>query len=424
MKKVVVFGPGPRFKGGIAHFTTSLCIALHDAGADVTLVSWSRQYPSIIPRDFEDKASKSDVFEGRKIAIHYLADFNLPATWKKTADFIASQNPHLVIFQWAIALQGLPMGRMAKQLKRKSPLTEILFDVHNVVQKEGGRLDRFFTRNALEKADSYVVHGQITIDEFTQLLPEVNVRISSDGKRAQRTKTMIQLFHPVYDMFRPVADFDVEAFKKEMGLHKNVFLFFGFIRKYKGLHLAIKAFSEVIKTYPDCSLLIVGESFWDTVDHRSFSVRLKKLLFRIAGSILLRKKDQEKEYRPLELIKLLGIESHVCLINRFVPNEEVYRYFQVSDAVINFYEYATPSGVESIAYNFGKPILATPVGHFKHAIKDGINGYLAESGEVKNLTEVIERFIENPVEESSVRTFASQQSWEKYAQALLNEEKF
>jgi glycosyltransferase involved in cell wall biosynthesis len=424
VRKVVVFGPGPRFKGGIAHFTTSLCTALHDAGAHVTLVSWSRQYPSIIPRDFEDKASKADVFHGRHIPIHYLADFNRPLSWKRTAKFIASLEADIVIFQWAIALQGLPMGRMAKQLKALRPETEILFDVHNVVQKEGGRLDRLFTRNALKKADSYIVHGQITIDEFSQLLPEVTVQISADGRRSREAKTMIRLFHPVYNMFRPLADFNVEATKKVLGLNSNVFLFFGFIRKYKGLHLAIQAFAELVKRQPDCSLLIVGESFWDTVDHRSLSVRIKKFLFRLAGRILLRSKDQEKEYRPLSLIHEFGLEDKVCLVNRFVPNEEVHTYFQVSDAVVNFYEYATPSGVESIAYNFGKPILATPVGHFKHAIQNGSNGYVAESMEIKSLCDVLEKSIMEPVPEANVRLFASQQSWEKYAQAILNKETF
>jgi glycosyltransferase involved in cell wall biosynthesis len=147
-------------------------------------------------------------------------------------------------------------------------------------------------------------------------------------------------------------------------------------------------------------------------------------LFRLAGRILLRSKDQEKEYRPLSLIHELGLEDKVCLVNRFVPNEEVHTYFQVSDAVVNFYEYATPSGVESIAYNFGKPILATPVGHFKHAIQNGSNGYVAESMEIKSLCDVLEKSILEPVPEANVRLFASQQSWEKYAQAILNKETF
>ncbi|MEZ5172545.1 MAG: glycosyltransferase [Bacteroidia bacterium] len=422
MKKVVVFGPGPRFKGGIAHFTVSLCNALHDQGAEVTLVSWSRQYPSFIPRDFVDKASTGDAFEGRKIPVHYLTDFNRPGTWKKTAAFISALQPDMVVIQWAIALQGLPLGRMASCLRKLSPETEIIFDVHNVVQKEGGRPDRYFTRNALSKADTYLVHGQITIDEFRELMPEIPIEINETGSRSGNARTMIRLYHPVYDMFRSHENFDVTSEKQSLGLKRNVFLFFGFIRKYKGLHLAIEAFAEFLKLHPDSSLLIVGESFWDTVDHRSLAVKVRKLLFRFAGRILLRRKDQEKDYRPLELIQKLGIADHVVLVNKFVPNEEVHRYFQVSNAVVNFYEYATPSGVESIAYNFGKPILATPAGHFKHAIINGKNGYLAASMKISDLAQTMANCIANPISEAAVKEYASRLSWQNYAKAILNKQ--
>ena len=58
MKKIVIFGPGPQFKGGIANYTTSLAKALNKQGSDVYIISWTQQYPSIIPRDFIDRSSK------------------------------------------------------------------------------------------------------------------------------------------------------------------------------------------------------------------------------------------------------------------------------------------------------------------------------------------------------------------------------
>ena len=68
-KKVVIFGPGPQFKGGIANYTSSLAKALYKLGADVHIVSWTQQYPSIIPRDFIDRASKKNLFEGTNIKV-------------------------------------------------------------------------------------------------------------------------------------------------------------------------------------------------------------------------------------------------------------------------------------------------------------------------------------------------------------------
>ena len=419
MKHVVVFGPGPRFKGGISNFTTSLAKSLHDQGAKVTIVSWSQQYPAIIPRDFIDRNSKSDVLEGRDISVFYLTNYNNPFSWNSTADFIASLKPDIVVFQLAIAIQGLPVGFICKRLKKLSPSSELIFDVHNVVQKENGKLDRILTRFALKCADTYIMHGQVTIDEFKDFLPEIKFEVTDSGKRSKDNISIIKLFHPVYDMFKPKDDFDVERAKKELGLNAHVFLFFGFIRKYKGLHNAIRAFSVVAKKYPDSSLLIVGESFWDTVDKTQWSTKAKQFVFNTARALLLRKGDSEQEYRPLNLIEELGLENQVVVVNSFVANEEVYKYFQVSDEVVNFYEYATPSGVESIAYNFRKPILATSVGHFKYAIQDGENGYLAEANNIESMAKAMENAILNPVSPEKIRGIASKLSWKKYSEAIL-----
>jgi glycosyltransferase involved in cell wall biosynthesis len=421
MKKIVVFGPGPQFKGGIANFTVSLAKSLESEGAEVTIVSWIQQYPAIIPRDFIDRSSKSDLLEGSKIKVHYLCNYNNPFSWNSTAKFIAELKPDKVIFQWAIAIQGLPMGWISKKIKAFSPATEILFDVHNVVQKETGSLDKKLTRYALKSADSFIMHGQITIDEFKAFLPELAVDVSLDGTRSKANKTILKLYHPIYDIFKPNPRLPIAQLKKELGLGEKVFLFFGFIRKYKGLHYAIESFAKIAKSHPEASLLIVGESFWDTVDKKNWLVRIKSALFRLLKSIFIRSKDQEKDYRPLELIQQLGLENRVVVVNRFVPNEEVNRYFQLSNAVVNFYEYATPSGVESIAYNFHKPILATRVGHFAHAIVDGENGYLAEAADVESMASTLERFLKHPIPESNVKTYADQLSWEKYARVILKQ---
>ena len=74
-------------------------------------------------------------------------------------------------------------------------------------------------------------------------------------KRSQNTTTVIKLFHPVYDLYQPDPTFDVQTFKEKLGLKENVFLYFGFIRKYKGLHNAIQAFKRVADQRNDGFLL-------------------------------------------------------------------------------------------------------------------------------------------------------------------------
>ena len=54
---------------------------------------------------------------------------------------------------------------------------------------------------------------------------------------------------------------------------------------------------------------------------------------------------------------------------RYVPNNEVNKYFQVSDCNVLFYLTATPSGVESIAYNFNLPSLQQRLVIFQRQLK-------------------------------------------------------
>lgn len=422
MDKIVVFGPGPRFKGGIANYNTSLAKALDMLGeAEVHIVSWTQQYPAIIPRDFIDRSSRTDLLEGTGIKVHYITNYNNPFTWYKTCRLIRQIGPKMVIFQWAIAIQGLPMGYIARKLKKVEGL-EVVFDLHFVIQKEGSRIDNLLTRRGIRHARSYVVHALKTYHELKQLFPKKEFRLLEPGKPPQgEGARVVKLYHPVYDMFKPDPSFDAEAVKKELSLRKHVFLFFGFIRKYKGLHHVIEAFAKVALNRDDVSLLIVGESFWQTLDTRKLSTKIKSAVFGAAKSIFLRKQDDEREYRPLELIDRLSIREKVTVVNDFVPNEDVHKYFQVSDAIMLYYLTATPSGVESIGYNFHMPILATRVGHFPETVKDGYNGYLAEPGDTDSMARVMLKAIEKPIPRENVAETSREMSWSNYARAILTE---
>lgn len=421
MKKTIVcFGPGPMFKGGIANYNTSLAKAFDKMGdTRVHIVSWTQQYPAIIPRDFIDRKSKVDQLDGTGIKVHYITNFNNPLSWHATVKLIKRLKPQKVIFQWAIAIQGLPIGYIARKLKKSKDM-EVFFDLHFVVQKEGSALDNFYTKKGIRHADAYVVHAYKTADELKQLFPKKSFEVLERGQKfTGKGIKVLKLYHPVYDMFQPNQAFDVKKAKKEMGLKKHVFLFFGFIRKYKGLHNVIKAFARLAEERDDVSLLIVGESFWNTLDNKKFSTRLKSAIFGLAKKVLLKKQDDERNYQPLSLIDELGLKDKTYVVNDFVPNEMVHKYFQVSNNIMLFYLTATPSGIESIAYNFRMPMLATRVGHFTETIKDGYNGYLAEPDNIESMTEVMRKAIEHPIPSENVAETSKDMSWDNYAKEIL-----
>lgn len=420
-RKVVCFGPGPEFKGGISNYNTSLAKAFDKVDdVETHIISWTQQYPAIVPREFKDKTSKIDLLEGTNIKIQYITNYNKPSTWKQTAKVIIDINPEVVIFQWYNAQQGLPLGKIAKRVKKHG--IECLFDLHFVVPKENSKIDAKFTKMGLKHASSYIVHALKTQEELKSLFPDKKFQLTYDGKRDKNAidKFSIKLYHPVYDLFKPNPEFDVAKFKADNNLKKYVFLYFGFIRKYKGLHNVIDSFKILSDKRDDVSLIICGESFWNTLDNSKFSTKVKNVLFGIAKAAFLKKEDDEKNYRPLDLLDKHNLRDKVMLVNEFVANEDVHKYFQVSDCGLLFYLTATPSGVESLNYNFKLPVIATNVGHFPETIEDGVNGYLAKNNDIEDMAKQMERFIEHPINRDNITEKTKEFSWENYCKAILN----
>jgi glycosyltransferase involved in cell wall biosynthesis len=311
-KKIVCFGPGPRFKGGIQNYNTSLALALDAIGWDVTIVSWTQQYPAIIPREFVDKSSQTDLLEGSGVKVVYLTNYNNPFTWRQTARYIKQLKPDKVVFQWSIALQGLPLGYLVKRLKVAN--MEVMMDLHFVIQKENAFIDQWFTKRGIAHASTYVVHALKTYQELQVLFPNRTFHLTESGERSREKSTVLKLYHPIYNLFKPDGNFDIVAFKKKHGLNQFVFLFFGFIRRYKGLDQALQAFSQVAAQRDDVSFLICGESFWQTLDQNSWTTKFKNFLFNAAKRIFLKKQDDERNDQPLKLIEQLRLEKQCASI--------------------------------------------------------------------------------------------------------------
>lgn len=413
-KKIVCFGPGPRFKGGIANFNTSLAKTFDQLGHNVSIISWVHQYPSIIPRKFVDETNKLDFLDGTSISVNYCLDYNNPITWKRTAQKIIDQQPDLVVIQWSISLQGLPLYFLAKEIKKHKNI-RLIFDLHFVYQKEESKIDRFLSKPFLNIGNEFITHSKKTTQELLDFFPE---KAFSKTNYALNSNRIFELYHPIYDIFKPNKSFNIEQFKQANGLKKHVFLFFGFIRKYKGLHNTIRAFKQLENQRDDVSLLICGESFWNTLDEKKISTKIKKIIFGSVKSVLL-PKNKDEHYQPLELIKDLQVKN-VCVFNEYIPNQDVHQYFQASDATVLFYDNSSPSGVESLSYNFCKPILATNVGHFTETIVNGENGYLAEANNIESMTQTMNRLIEKPIQKELIQEYSTKISWQHYAQTILN----
>jgi glycosyltransferase involved in cell wall biosynthesis len=153
-----------------------------------------------------------------------------------------------------------------------------------------------------------------------------------------------------------------EEARQHLGINTNekIVLFFGFIRKYKGLDILLDAM-KVLQTNPQTSgikLLVAGEFYED-----------------------------QKPYD--EQIESLGIKDSLILRTNFIADSEVKYYLCAADVVVQPYRNATQSGVTPLAYHFEKPMIVTNVGGLPSLVPDDKVGLVAEP----NATAIAEKIV-------------------------------
>jgi Glycosyltransferase len=135
----------------------------------------------------------------------------------------------------------------------------------------------------------------------------------------------------LYDNFGDKINKDEARRKLAIGPDEKIILFFGFIRKYKGLDILLEAMKILKEKKTGIKLLVAGEFYEDKTKY-------------------------------LELIERFGIKEDLLLHTDFIPDKEVKYFLCATDCVVQPYRNATQSGVTPLAYHFEKPMIVTNVG--------------------------------------------------------------
>ncbi len=312
MAKVVIIGPAHPLRGGLATFNQRLAKAFNDQGDDCSIYSFSLQYPSFL---FPGKTQFTDEPAPAGIQIHTVINSVNPFNWIKMGNRLKKERPDLIIVRFWLPFMGPALGTILRRV-RKNKHTKIVCIADNVIPHEKRPGDKPFTRYFLKSCDAFVTMSE---------------KVMSDLRLFEKDKPAQLVSHPLYDNFGAILS-KSEA-RKHLGLDGNqrIILFFGFIRKYKGLDMLLEAMATAQLKNTGIKLLVAGEFYED-----------------------------EKPYR--EQIEKLQLSDSLILRTDFIPDSEVKYYLCAADAVIQPYRNATQSGVTPLAYHFEKPMVVTNVG--------------------------------------------------------------
>lgn len=367
--KNFIIGPAYPLRGGIANFNEALCNAFNDEGIESSVISFSLQYPGFLfpgKSQFETEASHPP------IQIETVINSINPFNWFSVAKKIVTAKPDYVIIRYWLPFMAPCLGTIARRIKKKSSI-KVIAITDNVIPHEKRIGDTLLTRYFVNSCDAFITMSQAVADDLKKLT----------------SKKTVFTPHPIYNIFGDVIS-KQQALKK-LGLNPSDkhLLFFGFIRKYKGLDLLLEAMADSKVKALHLKLIIAGEFY-----------------------------EESEPY--LYLIKKYGLENNVILKTEYIPKEAVKYFFCAADMIVQPYRHATQSGVTQIAYHFNKPMLVTNVGGLAEIVPNKIAGYVTDVN-ANSIANAIDDFYTHNREENFAANVASLKSrfdWTKMVDVI------
>lgn len=359
LPKVALIGPAAPYRGGIAQYTTELHKAL-SRYCNLYTFSFKRLYPPVL---YPGRSDKEPGMEGYRLpTVDYTLDIYSPLSLRKTADEIVAARCEVAIISWWTLIWQPGCAYIARRLKKHG--IKVVFLCHNLFDHDATGLKRQVSERLLTQADAFIVHSKEAESIIKSLKP---------------TASVLTRLLPIYTQFPAPRKILNKRGRLEL-------LFFGLVRPYKGLDDLMEALGQLKDSR--VFLTVVGEAWDDAVE--------------------LQKRWQDMNVPNLEL--------HL----EYVDDQTAANYFARADVVVLPYRSATGSAVLGLAYNYGKPVLATRVGGLPDGVIEGKTGWLTEPNSPVALAKSISNIGRKqlPRMESEIKILCQANSWEKMAEAV------
>ncbi|NDE10973.1 MAG: glycosyltransferase [Chitinophagia bacterium] len=342
-KKIIILGSAhPLRGGGIATFNERLAKAFMQEGHDVQIFSFSLQYPSFLfPGTSQFTSEPAPV----GLTIHSFINSINPFNWIKVGNKIKKIQPDLVIVRYWLPLMGPCLGTILRRIK-KNRVSKVVCIADNIIPHEPKPGDQIFTKYFVKPVDAFITMSEKVKEDLLVFAPN---------------KPTVFIPHPLYDNFGEKISKELARKYLNIELDEKIILFFGFIRKYKGLDILLDSIKILQTSYPSLRLLIAGEFY-----------------------------DDQKLY--IEQIEKLGIVQQLILRTNFISDNEVKYYLCASDVIVQPYRSATQSGVTPLAYHFEIPMIVTNVGGLPALVPDNKVGLIAEPTAASIAEKIIQYF--------------------------------
>ncbi len=357
-----IFGTLPPLRGISAHFE-ALVRALSSI-APIEIAVFSRIYPEGL---FSGSSTVVDSQEETNLAINACeVDAFAPMSFVRTLRRIRAGIFHFHWWNPLLSPSIVSLLILTRIRRRKAILT-----LHNLRANEFPTLDSIFLTIAMKLAHAIIVHDEAGLRGLENRFHGL-VRVIRPGTLGSPLRSR-------------------EEARQELGIDDNVktVLFFGNIRRYKGLDVLLRAFRR-LKARQDVLLIVAGDC-WE---------------------------DWRTRYQGM--VEEMGPRARIFL--GYQPSSTVDVLFSAADVVVLPYlRFSAQSGVGTLALEYGCPLVVTNVGGLPELAEDPRS--VCIPGDPDSLAETLEHILDDPelleeLRESSAKT-ALKFSWKATAEAHL-----
>lgn len=240
-----------------------------------------------------------------------------------------------VVFPWVHPFQAVMLWVILSSCGKPSVAV-----VHNMLPHERFRGDHLLVRWVLRRVDGVLVHTTEVAKEVGRHLPSMpHVRISHPPNLAGLIPTQL-----------PAGSLKV--------------LFLGYVRPYKGVDLLLDALLDSQLRDAEPKLTIAGE-MWEPT-HEDLSA----------------------------MIDARGLAGRVHLLPGYVPDDRVGDLLASHHLIVAPYRSASQSGVVPLAHAAGRPVVVTNVGGLAEQVRNGVDGVVVPSADVRALAKGLRTALE------------------------------
>jgi len=392
LPKVALYEPSGH--GGIAHYTFELAEGLHQAGWRVTVLTAEGYELETLKRPFDVrhviKASRLKMALARwrrpsasspRVAVDSgppaasplrstrgdrqttvrsrvlaaIKTLRVVAAGAKTLLWLLRTGTRVVHIQWLVDRSAdLLFVRMLRLCG-----IAVVVTVHDVLpHDEYTDENRRYFQKLYRLADRLIVHSENNRREMLELFDLDPRRLCVIPHGAQT------LFNDHFDIPRTRA-------RHDLGLPDDtrIVLFFGLIKRYKGLEYLLQAFEAIAARCGNVTLLIAGKIYDG---------------------------DAEVYRHYTSLLSTYRTRADVRLDTGYIPLEQVSRYFAAADLVVLPYVKASQSGVLLSAYAAGRPVIVTDTGGLGEVVQRGVSGLVVPPQDADALAEASISMLNDP----------------------------